>query len=234
MSKTTIAKVVGILGIAAGLTIGTSACAPANSEATSAVSDSAPKTVSVPITPGAQEKTAPAVSSMELTAGQTPEALAKDYQAVTTDWVNANCSPGTAKDFLNQNGVTPEEYSLKIATEEGQKRAIALLGSNYESNPDLKEYAKNMIALNRDVLNLYIRTMLGNTQGNGYVQTYVLDSLTSSSVDGATTKIVFEGHLHNNGTDFPNVVQPGPTDVKESYSLTFVKSGNTELLTQYQ
>jgi hypothetical protein len=181
-----------------------------------------PNTASAPVTPGAQEtkQTAQNQESLEIKAGQTPEALARNYIKLVGDWAMANANQATYQDYHNHLELTVTEYARKIAETEGVKRAKELFGDDYASDSSKMTYVQNMIDANAVNLELYLRTAKNNITAE---QTYVFDKVISSQANGDETNIVIAAHVDNNSAETSQVTSLTPSGQKIVTNITLKK-----------
>jgi hypothetical protein len=178
----------------------------------------------------------PNESAFQIKAGQTPEAMARDYLAIITAWINAACYPDTAADYLKHSNLAIEAYTEGVAAQQAPRYAVGLYGADYASNPDAKTYVANMTALNAKVLQMYLISDPSHnpTIKAHYKQTNVFDSLTSASKNGTRSTVVFEGHMNNNSQDSPGTLTLEPSDQKRTYTLTFEENNGVERVVSEQ
>jgi predicted small secreted protein len=210
----------------------TGCAAGAGQAASGGQSDSAaPGTSPSPIAVATSSTSSTSATAGNLTAGQAPEALARNYLAFTTAWVNAGATEETRARRQQNAKMTLKEFSSMVAGEEAPKFAVALFGPDYQSDPTAKTFVENGTSVNAAVIEAFLHTNPKTNQAvsETYKLEFIFKALTSSETLADVTTLKFEALSQNNSSKAPGVLAPVP-DKNVTYTVKFRRIGDAERL----
>ena len=102
----------------------------------------------------------PTVESLQIDASElsNPDALVKKWIALTTDWYNAGATPENAHTAIHTTNITVLDYATKLAAEYDKVYIEALLGKDWQTNPEFVNRIGKLTTIHRENLTLYFRT----------------------------------------------------------------------------